>query len=349
LALFAVSTTIASPSPDGQGKIIPVQVTQVTTNSVTLSWETQGDVESRVFYGPTTHYDLKMEGPHGTQTKQHELKLEGLVPGTVYHFRLSDPSQPPQEANPDTDRSFTTLSQQLWYESTTIHSLIFILLVLLVFMVFGLALPIYDTCKTYKSQQDIRTRYPGDTDNAIALIQVSTQPGVGRYSIGITIIALIGLSLLYLLTMPNNYISQQIQIVSDIMKLLTGTLATIVGFYFGARGAEASQRMNVRAAESAPTGMQFSHFAVVQSPGAPPGTVRITWTTSIPTDTQIIYSQGALLMTRFPVPSDNQEPHVKEHTVNMPGLLQGQQYNYQAITTVAGNEVRSPIQTFTVP
>jgi len=105
LALFAVSTTIASPSPDGQGKIIPVQVTQVTTNSVTLSWETQGDVESRVFYGPTTHYDLKMEGPHGTQTKQHELKLEGLVPGTVYHFRLSDPSQPPQEANPDTARS----------------------------------------------------------------------------------------------------------------------------------------------------------------------------------------------------------------------------------------------------
>ena len=55
------------------------------TNQATVVWRTDASADSAVDYGPTTSYGATATGAGGWQ---HEVTLNGLVPGTTYYYRV---------------------------------------------------------------------------------------------------------------------------------------------------------------------------------------------------------------------------------------------------------------------
>lgn len=59
-------------------------VMHTTRTSVSVSWETEEEGDTRLEYGPDADYGEVVEGEAGTL---HQVELTGLEPSTVYHYR----------------------------------------------------------------------------------------------------------------------------------------------------------------------------------------------------------------------------------------------------------------------
>ncbi|MBI4582844.1 MAG: alkaline phosphatase [Planctomycetes bacterium] len=66
-----------------------VAVANITSNSATVSWNTDELSDSRVDYGVTDSYGAFAEDPAHSRVSSHSLALAGLSPNTLYHFRAA--------------------------------------------------------------------------------------------------------------------------------------------------------------------------------------------------------------------------------------------------------------------
>lgn len=80
-SLDSAFATAAPPTISG------VQITNITTDSATLTWTTDQPCSSRVEYGTTATYGSVVE--NATLTLSHSATLTGLTERTGYHFRIT--------------------------------------------------------------------------------------------------------------------------------------------------------------------------------------------------------------------------------------------------------------------
>ncbi len=66
-------------------KVGPILQT-VTQETAAIVWETEADLDSRIDYGLTSSYGMSLSSPE--PVKLHELRMEGLTPETLYHYRV---------------------------------------------------------------------------------------------------------------------------------------------------------------------------------------------------------------------------------------------------------------------
>jgi len=96
------------PPPGPTVTISQVNASNLTTTSATVTWTTDIAASSQVEYGTTTAYGSTTSLDSQLVTA-HSVVLNGLVPGTVYHFRVhSKPSSGSDTAGPD--GNFSTAS-----------------------------------------------------------------------------------------------------------------------------------------------------------------------------------------------------------------------------------------------
>lgn len=79
--IFSFRTTAAA-------QINGVEVSDVTSNSAVVSWETSVPTKARISYGPTRGYGLSTDDGLSGYTMKHTAKLTDLASGTVHHFRI---------------------------------------------------------------------------------------------------------------------------------------------------------------------------------------------------------------------------------------------------------------------
>jgi hypothetical protein len=60
--------------------------------------------------------------------------------------------------------------------------------------------------------------------------------GIGRVTLALTLCMIVGLGVLFLFASPGTENEKNGQFVKDILLALTGTISSIIGFYFGGRG-----------------------------------------------------------------------------------------------------------------
>lgn len=66
--------------------IYNISVIGIDRNHATITWKTNGNANSTVVYGTTTSYGSFRTA--GVMAKDHTIPLSGLLPGTLYHFRV---------------------------------------------------------------------------------------------------------------------------------------------------------------------------------------------------------------------------------------------------------------------
>jgi chitodextrinase len=72
---------------DGTAPVISdVIVTNITNNSVTITWNTDESSNSQVDYGLTAAYGSQVVD--GTMVSSHSITLSGLTDGATYHYRV---------------------------------------------------------------------------------------------------------------------------------------------------------------------------------------------------------------------------------------------------------------------
>jgi Purple acid Phosphatase, N-terminal domain len=86
LSLIVNNVALAQVDQDAP-EISGVQVSNVTENTVTITWETDEDADSLVNYGLQPDYGI-MRVPVADKT-QHTMTLDNLEPGRVYYFRVA--------------------------------------------------------------------------------------------------------------------------------------------------------------------------------------------------------------------------------------------------------------------
>lgn len=85
-AVVFVQVCSAQSNDEDAPEITNVQVQDVTSNSVTITWETDEDADSIVNYGLKEDYGI-VRIPEAERT-EHSITLEDLEPGRTYHFRV---------------------------------------------------------------------------------------------------------------------------------------------------------------------------------------------------------------------------------------------------------------------
>lgn len=331
-------------------KISDVQVTDVTPNSATVRWSTDAEIESRASYGTSKVYTLMAqpsEDPN-KKRKEHVIILTGLIPGTTYHLQLNPTT--PLIAEPD--RTFATPPQAAWYGN-------FAIIYVAALLLFASVPILVDISKTYKAQEDVRQKFApisNVTPEQLAVILSASAgiPGLGRYTIAISVVMVIGLALFHILINPQSYSQAQTQTFTAVLSLLGGTLATITGFYFGGKTAEAIQKATqIGAAATASTGSQpeiTNVKAIVEPPpagGGPNRDITVTWTTTTPADSQVIYGNTTAYGQVYPAAPADQVNRVRDHKVTIQNMAPGN-YHYQVVSRIGTLEVRSADATFTV-
>lgn len=72
--------------------IYDTQVSSITSHSATISWQTNGNATSQVFYDVKSHADTSAYAYHSLKDNalvlQHGVGLNGLSPSTTYHCRV---------------------------------------------------------------------------------------------------------------------------------------------------------------------------------------------------------------------------------------------------------------------
>lgn len=72
----------------GFENIYNIQVGSFNANTATIIWKTAASQTSKVEYGTTTSYGSTVTD--GNSVTEHSLVISGLIPGTTYHYRVSD-------------------------------------------------------------------------------------------------------------------------------------------------------------------------------------------------------------------------------------------------------------------
>ena len=99
---------------DAPPAITDISVGNITGSSAVVSWKTDKPASSQVHYGQSTTYDLKTAADN-RQSTAHSVNINGLKPGTAYHFSVTSITNGKQATAPDF--SFATLVQKIVYES----------------------------------------------------------------------------------------------------------------------------------------------------------------------------------------------------------------------------------------
>ena len=97
--------------PDNNSPIISdVQIFEITTNSVKISWKTNENSSAYLYYGKTLFYEIGALQDHPESiTFFHEIVLSGLEENTKYYFQLRSLDSAGNQAIED-GYEFTTLS-----------------------------------------------------------------------------------------------------------------------------------------------------------------------------------------------------------------------------------------------
>ncbi len=85
--------------------IIEVNISEIKSNSVTITWMTDMKADSKVKFGLTAAYDFEIRA--NKDVTAHSITLRGLAPGTDYHFRVFSKSPADLEAS-SADLQFKT-------------------------------------------------------------------------------------------------------------------------------------------------------------------------------------------------------------------------------------------------
>jgi len=110
------SSTPPPPSDITPPVISSVSSSNITPNSATITWTTDEPSTSQVEYGPTTAYGYQTS-INLTLVTSHSVNLNGLSPGTLYHYRVKSKDAAGNEAI-SSDYTFTTVSNTWTYEQT---------------------------------------------------------------------------------------------------------------------------------------------------------------------------------------------------------------------------------------
>ncbi len=111
-----VSISIVAPGqPPGDQTppiISNIQVINITTTSVTITWETDELATSILYYGETDSYGSQVD--NNNFLTSHSVDLANLIPDTEYHFKIwvRDSNFNPAES---ADQTFATLSDAVLY------------------------------------------------------------------------------------------------------------------------------------------------------------------------------------------------------------------------------------------
>ncbi len=91
--LSAVATAaLAAKPPAGLSIIKGPYLQNVTTDAITIMWQTSAAGDSQVEYGATSGYGVTVYDP--TQVTVHEVRLTGLGVDATYHYRASTVATP---------------------------------------------------------------------------------------------------------------------------------------------------------------------------------------------------------------------------------------------------------------
>lgn len=86
--------------------ITNVAISNITEESATITWDTNEEATSNVFYGETIEYD-QLAGEGTSLFKKHTVVLSDLNPGTLYHFAAVSYDSSVNLAQSE-DKTFTT-------------------------------------------------------------------------------------------------------------------------------------------------------------------------------------------------------------------------------------------------
>ncbi len=85
-----------------------IQVINITHNSATVTWDTDEPTDSKVEYGLAASYELGEVSSTDLKTS-HSMPLSGLIPDTLYHFRVTSADASANQAV-SSDDTFSTLA-----------------------------------------------------------------------------------------------------------------------------------------------------------------------------------------------------------------------------------------------
>jgi hypothetical protein len=106
-ALVILTALRPAGAGGGQGPAIrAVQAQAVTPTSATITWTTDGPSDSQVDYGTTPSYGSSTALDPGAVTS-HSQTIDGLTPGTLYHFHVKSRS-PGGQVGTSADLTFQT-------------------------------------------------------------------------------------------------------------------------------------------------------------------------------------------------------------------------------------------------
>jgi hypothetical protein len=100
-------TTVAVP--DVAAPIISgIHVVEVTSDGATIQWMTDEPANAFLEYGAGASYVSNIAS--GIQVLNHTLRITGLKPGTIYHYRIISTDASGNPSQPSADATFTTKS-----------------------------------------------------------------------------------------------------------------------------------------------------------------------------------------------------------------------------------------------
>lgn len=93
---------VFSPTP---AVISAIATTNLSSNSVTITWNTDLASDSAILFGPSTNYTSTVS--NSTQLITHSLTLTGLAPGNTYHYAVAS-TVPNAQQSISSDLTFST-------------------------------------------------------------------------------------------------------------------------------------------------------------------------------------------------------------------------------------------------
>ncbi len=91
-------------------RIFSVTTSDITVNSVVVSWQSSVPTRPRVEYGPTMSYGLLSENNQTGFSTQHTVRLTGLDSGMLYNFKISSLTELSSSVISD-NYTFTTIAR----------------------------------------------------------------------------------------------------------------------------------------------------------------------------------------------------------------------------------------------
>lgn len=101
--IFSFRTTAAA-------QITNVKVSDLTTSTAVISWNTSTPTKSRISYGPTSAYGLSNDDGLTGYASTHTMKLTNLSSGTQYHFGINSTTEFGSSLTSD-DYTFQTIAR----------------------------------------------------------------------------------------------------------------------------------------------------------------------------------------------------------------------------------------------